>query len=103
MSRITGTLHEVLPTFMIICSRILLRMKNVSYKCTENQNTHSKFNKFFSPEKSNVYEIMWKSMVEPESPQMTILRMLFACWITKVTYTCTHTHTHTNSEYVKTH
>jgi len=39
---------------------------------------------------------MWKSMVEPERPQMTKLRMRFVCWINKVTYI----HTHTDSEYV---
>jgi hypothetical protein len=79
---------------MIRCRWILLRMTNVSYKYRENQNTHFTFNNFFS-EKSNVYE-MWKIMVEPERPQMTILRMRFACWITKVTYTCTNTQINTH-------
>ena len=34
-----------------------------------------------------VYEIMWKHMLQPERPQMTVRRMRFACWITKVTDT----------------
>jgi len=34
-----------------------------------------------------VYEIMWKNMVEPDRPQMTIRRMRIACWITKATDT----------------
>ena len=38
------------------------------------------------------YEIMWKSMVEPERPQTTIRRLPIACWITKAT--------DTRSEYV---
>jgi hypothetical protein len=34
-----------------------------------------------------VYEIMWKNIVEPGRPQMTIWRMRTACWIPKVTNT----------------
>ena len=37
------------------------------------------------PENRHVYEIMWKTVVEPERPQMTIRRMRFVCWITKGT------------------
>ena len=36
-----------------------------------------------------VYEIMWKNMVEPDRPQMTIWRMRIACWIIKGTDTHT--------------
>ena len=41
-----------------------------------------------------IYKIMWKSMVEPDRPQMTNIVWCkhFACWITKAH---THTHTHT--------
>ena len=39
-----------------------------------------------------VYEIMWKNMVQPDRPQMTIWRMRIACWIPKAT--------NTHSEYV---
>jgi len=28
-----------------------------------------------------LYEIIWKSTVEPDTPQMTIWRMSTACWI----------------------
>jgi len=35
------------------------------------------------PESRTVYEIMWKSTVELERPQMTIWCMLFTCWISK--------------------
>ena len=31
--------------------------------------------------------IMWKNIVEPDRPQMTIWRMRFACWIPKATST----------------
>jgi hypothetical protein len=30
-----------------------------------------------------VYETMWKNIVEPGRPQMTIWRMRIACWIPK--------------------
>ena len=44
--------------------------------------THFIFDNFFLENRA-VYEIMWKNMVEPGTPQMTIRRMRFACWITK--------------------
>jgi hypothetical protein len=57
---------------MIISGSILLRMRKVGDKnCRENQNTHFICNKMFS-ENLAVYEIMWKNMVEPDRPQMTI-------------------------------
>jgi hypothetical protein len=33
------------------------------------------------------YEIMWKNIVQPLRPQMTIWRMRIACWIPKATNT----------------
>ena len=46
-------------------------MRNLLDKrCTENQNTHFIFNKFFSENRS-VYEITSKNIMEPEAPQMT--------------------------------
>jgi len=39
--------------------------------CRENQNTHFIFNTVFSESRA-VYEAMWKNMVEPDWPQMTI-------------------------------
>jgi hypothetical protein len=50
------------------------------------------FNIFFFFENVAVYEILWKNIVEPDRPQMTIWRMCIACWIPKAT--------NTNSEYV---
>ena len=47
----------------------------------------------FFPQNRVVYEIMWKNIVQPEATDGNKLqRMLFACWITKVT--------DTHSEYV---
>jgi len=50
-------------------------MSNVSHKrCRVNQNTHFMFNNFFLffSENCAVYETVWKNMVEPDRPQMTI-------------------------------
>jgi hypothetical protein len=44
-------------------------MKNVSnISSKENQNTHFMFNKSFS-ESREVYEIMWKNIVDPDRPR----------------------------------
>jgi hypothetical protein len=34
-----------------------------------------------------VYEIMWKNIVQPDRPQMTIWSTRIACWIPKATDT----------------
>jgi len=60
LTRITGTLYGVPPTFMITSRWILLRMRNISEEiCTENPNTLFMFNNILS-EKRSAYEIMWK-------------------------------------------
>jgi hypothetical protein len=82
MTRITGTLHEELCTFMVISRYMILRMRNYSDKsCGENQNRHFVFNP--PPETRAVYEIMWKNVVESDRPKMTIWCMRFPSWITK--------------------
>jgi len=59
-------------------------MKNVSDKSRrETRNTHLGCSNFFFLENSAVYEIMWKNIVEPGRPQMTIRRMRIECWILK--------------------
>jgi hypothetical protein len=53
-------------------------------KCyIENHNTRFTINNIF--ENCAVYEIIWKSIVEPGSPHMTIWRMRIACWIPNIT------------------
>ena len=56
-------------------------------KVAENIKTHLMFKNFFF-ENRVVYKIMWKNTVDPDRPQMTILRMRIACCIpkTKNTY-----------------
>jgi hypothetical protein len=89
LTRLTGTLHKDVSTFMIIACWILLRMRNVSDKsCRGNQNTYLTFNNpIFFFENRAVYEIMWKNIMEPEKPQMTVWPMRFVCWITRATHT----------------
>ena len=49
LTRIPGTLHEDLRTFMIVPRSILLRMRNFSYKsCKENQNAQFMLSNLFS-------------------------------------------------------
>jgi len=68
-------------------------MRNIADSaCKENQNTISFATTIFSAYLA-VYEIMLKSMVKPDRPQMIRRRMCFAYWITEGT--------NTHSEYVK--
>ena len=69
--------------FMVISSSILLRLRYVAEKsCRENKNRHFMFKNFF--ENRAVYEIMWKNIIEPDRPQMTIWRMRISCWILRL-------------------
>ena len=75
-----------MKTNIKFCS-YLLRMRNVADKSYRgNQNTYFVFKNFFS-KNLTVYEIMWKNIVEPGRPPMTIWRMRIACWIPKATNT----------------
>jgi hypothetical protein len=52
-------------------------MKNVSDKgCRDNQTPHIMFNNLF--ENYAFFEIMWKNIVEPDRPQMTIWHICIA-------------------------
>ena len=91
LSRITGTLHEKLRTFIITPRSVLLRMYNVSDKsCRENRNTRFTFTNAFVFENRIVWDKFGKILYSRTS-QTTIWRMRNACWIPKAT--------HTHSEY----
>ena len=47
MTRIMGTIHEDIRTFMIVSHRILLRMRNVQTKVVKKTKTHFMFNNIF--------------------------------------------------------
>jgi hypothetical protein len=62
-------------------------MRNVLDKhCRENKNTHFMLTFFLI---RAVFEIMWKNILEPGRPQMTMWRMRIACWIPKAANTLT--------------
>jgi hypothetical protein len=73
---------------------------------TENESKYSISSNFFSENRA-VYEIMLKTVVEQETPQM-IQRMRFACWRNKAklvhararthTRTCLHARKHAHTE-----
>ena len=72
---------------------IVLKIRNVSDKrCGENHNILFMFNNPPPPKNHAVYEILWKNIVEPDRPHVTIWRMRIACWIPNATVT--------HSEYV---
>ena len=78
---------------MITSHSVLLRIRNSSENLSiENQNTHFTISNFFFFEHRPVYEIMWKNLVQPGRPQMTIWRIRVACLVPKPT--------NTHSEYV---
>jgi hypothetical protein len=57
---------------MVVYRSVLLRLRNVSDTFfREIQNTRFMFNNFFYENRA-VHEIMWKNMIEPDRPQMTI-------------------------------
>ena len=49
---------------------------------TDNHNVHFKFNNFLF-ENCGIYETMWKNIVQPDRPQMTLCHMPTSRWITK--------------------
>jgi hypothetical protein len=56
---------------MKICRSILVIMRNFTDKIVEKEHT-SYVQKHFSPESRAICEIMWKNVVEPDRPQMTM-------------------------------
>ena len=86
---ISGSLHEDLCTFLIISHWLLFRIRNVSDKLLKIIKTHILYSiTFFPPSEFRaIYKIMWKNIVQPDSPQTTIWRIRFACQTTKATDT----------------
>jgi len=59
--------------YMIISYLIILGMRNVSdLSCRENQNTHFMLNFFLWFENNAVYELLWRNIVEPDRPHLTV-------------------------------
>jgi hypothetical protein len=119
LTRITGNLYEDIFTFiqggsnmtgtncdlfthsqsrsylnhLVTVSLIFFRVRSVSDETYKGNKTEVLFSITFSfPENRVVYETIWKHVVEPGTPLMTIQRMHFACWISKATRAQTPTH-----------
>jgi hypothetical protein len=72
--------------FFVVSCTVLLRMKHVSGKSCGEKSKHFMFSGPFFKNLA-VYEIMWKNVLQPIRPQMTIWRMRIACWTPKATDT----------------
>jgi len=68
--KVKGTLHEEQQTLFITSRSFLLRMRNVSHKIRIDKAHILCSVRFF--ENLAVCEIMCKSIVEPNRPQMTV-------------------------------
>jgi hypothetical protein len=69
--RITGTLDGDLCAFMMLCLRIVFRMRSVSDRVVERIKKQILCSVTFL-ENCAVYEITWKNTVQPDAPQMAI-------------------------------
>ena len=89
MRKIRGSLRIDLCKLMTTPRRIFLSVRNVSGKNFRAiQNTHFILNTPSPPpENRAVYEVMWKSILEPGKSQMTIWRVRITCFITEATDT----------------
>ena len=104
-TRIIGTLHKDVFTFIKLSRYIFLRIRNVLDKCCrETQNTHFIFNTFLS--KIVPFMRQCRKTVQREGPQMTSQYGAYALHATEArlnapdhpstTYTHARTHTHTH-------
>ena len=67
-----GTVHADRYTLLIISRSVLLRMRNVwDRSCRENQNTRFAF-RYFVPETRVAVERIWKNMIDPGRPRITV-------------------------------
>ena len=70
---------------MIIPRSFLLKIETVSDKFVDKIKKHISCLITFFLKNPAIFEIMWKNIVQPGRPQMTIWHMHTACWITKAT------------------
>ena len=92
LTRMAGTLHEVLSTSIVISRSFLLRMRNVSdQRCRENQNTRFMTNNVpLSPSRKSCrfLDNLEKYGTAIQITDDNIIRhMRFACWVTEATDT----------------
>ena len=87
LTRISGTLHEDQYIFFITSLSVSFKMRNISELQLRKRKHTFYVQQLFLFRKSCRYETMWKTVVKPDRPQMTIWRMCIACWIPKATNT----------------
>jgi hypothetical protein len=85
--------------FLSYLTQFFLEWEKLRTQVVQKIKAHFMFNNFFS-ENHGIYEVMWKNIVQPNRPQMTIWRM--ACWMPKGTNTHTHTLRICNTYYFST-
>jgi hypothetical protein len=71
LRRVADTLREDLCIFVVISRSVILRTRIVSDKIVEKIKARVLCSVDFS-ERRTVYETVYKNMVEPDRPQMTI-------------------------------
>jgi len=93
MTKVKGTLHEVLRKCMILSCSVLLRMGNVSGKNVEKIKTHISGSITFFGRTCRLWGNVEKcGRFRQATDESIVWRMRVACWITKAT--------DTRSEYV---
>ena len=76
-------MHGDQYTFLSYLVRFFLLLEMFHTKVIEKIKAHILGSIIFFSEKSAVYEIMLKNIVGPDTQQMTIWSMRFACWVPK--------------------
>jgi hypothetical protein len=88
MTRITGTLHEDVCTFMTIPRSLILRLTNVSEKCVEKIKAHIFCWITFIQKPWRLWENVEKyGRAKLNTDDNIIRHMRFACWTNKATDT----------------
>ena len=80
------TSHEYLLKFMVISHWILRKWKTFQTNVVEKIKTHILYS-IISPENCDVWEVMWKNMVQPDGPQMTVYGAEEMQWYTLMIHT----------------
>ena len=88
MTRITALYKKTSVRSWPYLAHLFLVWKMFETEVVEKIKTHFMSSNFFSPENLALYEIIWKHVVNPDRPQMTIWNMRIACWMHKATDTC---------------
>ena len=73
---------NILVYFLSYLAHFFLEREMFQATAVEDIKTRFYLQRFFFSENRTVYEKMWKNILEPAGPQITIWRTRIACWIT---------------------